>query len=392
VESLALSPNYVTDKTLFAGAYSGSVFKSTDRGSTWNDASPGLPSKRVQVLAVSPNYASDQTLFAGIYQGGVFKSTNGGDSWSAANSGITNMEITALAISPGYATDRTLYAGTYGGGIFKSTNGGDSWGAANNEYASHLYVLDLVLSPDYVSDGTLYASFSWVYVSTDRGGSWTKLGTTLPWNRYAPVLEVAPDSPQTVFAGTDGQSLWRYTSAVGPTPTPTATATPTCENVLPHGDFEAGLLPPWGSVGGTQVTTARAHDGIRSVRLGGANNAWDEVFAGTELPPSAMSMTLSYWWYVESADPDLNADIMVVVVGDEGDEMAIETITNSSPRNVWHQSTFDMGSYAGQFTGVTFHAETSEESPTSFYVDDVQVQVCGARQRVYLPIVLKSYP
>ncbi len=51
-----------------------------------------------------------------------------------------------------------------------------------------------------------------------------------------------------------------------------------------------------------------------------------------------------------------------------------------------------MGNYAGQFTGVTFHAETNDQSPTSFYVDDVQVQVCGARQRAYLPIVLKGYP
>jgi hypothetical protein len=37
----------------------------------------------------------------------------------------------------------------------------------------------------------------------------------LAWNRYVSVLESAPGSPQTVFAGTDGQSLWRYTSTVG---------------------------------------------------------------------------------------------------------------------------------------------------------------------------------
>ena len=72
-------------------------------------------------------------------------------------------------------------------------------------------------SPDYVSDGTLYASFPWVYVSTDRGGSWAKLGT-LAWDRYAAVLEVAPGSPQTVFAGTDGQSLWRYARMTGLVP------------------------------------------------------------------------------------------------------------------------------------------------------------------------------
>jgi len=34
----------------------------------------------------------------------------------------------------------------------------------------------------------------------------------------------------------------------------------------------------------------------------------------------------SYWWYVESADPDLNADILVVVVGVEDSEVNIETL------------------------------------------------------------------
>jgi hypothetical protein len=181
-----------------------------------------------------------------------------------------------------------------------------------------------------------------------------------------------------------------------PTATPTGTVSPTppCENILPHGDFEDGILPPWGAVGGTQVTMAHAHGGVRSVRLGGANNTVDEVFAGVELPPAATSMTLSYWWYVESTDPDPDADIMVTVVGEEGDEEVVETLTNNSPRDVWHQTTFDMGSYVGQMSGLTFHAEINEVNPTSFYLDDVEVQVCGAvpGRRVYLPIVLKSYP
>ncbi|MGA9351566.1 MAG: family 16 glycoside hydrolase [Anaerolineae bacterium] len=216
VKSLALSPNYVTDLTLFAGAYNGSIFKSTDGGSTWHDASTGLPQKRVFALSISPGYASDQTLFAGTWDGGVFKSMNGGGSWSAANSGLTDLKMISLAISPGYATDRTIYAGTHDDGVFKSTNGGDSWTAANNGFP-YLGIHELVLSPDYVSDGTIYAAFTRVYVSTDRGGSWTQLGTST-WNRYVVALEVAPGSPQTVFAGTDGQSLWRYARMAGLVP------------------------------------------------------------------------------------------------------------------------------------------------------------------------------
>ncbi|MFQ5857583.1 MAG: hypothetical protein ACE5LU_18415, partial [Anaerolineae bacterium] len=180
------------------------------------------------------------------------------------------------------------------------------------------------------------------------------------------------------------------TSAPPATPTPSATPGVACENVLPHGDFEAGLLPPWGMAGGTQITTPHAHGGAHSARLGGADNAVDELFTGLDLPPDAASITLSYWWYVESSDPDPDADHLVVVVGDEGHEAVVETLTNSSPRDTWLQSTIDLGSYAGQFVGVTFHAETNEVNPTSFYVDDVQLQVCGAAapgRRVYLPVI-----
>ena len=185
------------------------------------------------------------------------------------------------------------------------------------------------------------------------------------------------------------------TGSPPPTSTPTATATPgvPCENILSHGDFEAGLLPPWGTAGSTQVTTAHAHGGAHSARLGGANNAVDELFAGVELPPDATSITLSYWWYVESTDPDPQADLLTVLVGGPGGEVVVETLTSGSAKDAWHQTTFDLSSYAVQQVGVMFHAETNQANPTSFYVDDVEVQVCGAapRRRVYLPVILKSY-
>ena len=219
----------------------------------------------------------------------------------------------------------------------------------------------------------------------------TATGTPTPTPTPTPTTTGTPPPTPTPTATATGV----------PTPTSTPTATPTgippvpCDNILPHGDFEAGLLPPWDSFGGTQVTTARAHGGTHSVRLGGADNAADELFAGVELPPTATSITLSYWWYVESADPNPNADILAVLISDSGGEVVIETLTNNSPRGAWHQSTFDLSGYAGQTVGVIFHAETDGADPTSFYLDDVEVEVCGAAPfgwRIYLPIVLKGYP
>ena len=204
---MAISPAYTADGTLFVGTFNGQVNKSTDRAGSWTDRSEGLAGARVSALAVSPAYPGDQTVFAGTMGQGIFWTANGGLSWAAANDGLTNHMVTSLAISPGFATDHTVFAGTFGG-VFRSTNGGDSWALANNG-RPYPEVYALALSPDYRIDGTLYSSYTRVWVSRDRGQSWSELDGR-GWSRYAGCLAVSPWQPRAVFMGTDGQSVWRY--------------------------------------------------------------------------------------------------------------------------------------------------------------------------------------
>ena len=173
VKALAISPGYVTDRTLFAGT-SGGVFKSSDGGASWSAMNIGLTSLDVRALALLPCYASDRTLFAGT-SGGVFKSTDGGASWSA----ITNWGAWALALSPGYASDHTLFAGIWGRGVRKSSDGGASWSAVNTGI-TNLNINALALSPDYASDSTLFAgTWGGVFKSSDGGASWNAMNTGL---------------------------------------------------------------------------------------------------------------------------------------------------------------------------------------------------------------------
>src|SRR3989442_1419044 len=125
IGALAIDP--VTPSTLYAGAYSGGVFKSTDGGGGWTAVNTGLTDGYVLALAIDPQ--TPATLYAGT-DNGVFKSTNGGGSWSAVNTGLPNVtSVLALAIDPQAPT--TLYLGTGSDGVFKSTNGGGSWSAVN---------------------------------------------------------------------------------------------------------------------------------------------------------------------------------------------------------------------------------------------------------------------
>ena len=70
-----------------------------------------------------------------------------------------------------------------------------------------------------------------------------------------------------------GNKFW-IRQIPGPTPTPTVTPRPleNCENILPNGSFEAGILEPWWTTGAARVNSQYKHDGIKSVLLVEAND------------------------------------------------------------------------------------------------------------------------
>ena len=210
--SLTFSPNYTNDRTLFAGGSSG-VYRSTDGGITWT--SVGLGTEVISALAISPNFASDQTLFAGTYaeNGRVFLSTDGGSTWVDTGLVLNHLDVRGLAISPNYANDRTIFVGTgrawdwYGGGVYRSTDGGATWATANNGL-TYQEVGALAISPNYNSDQTLFVTV-WaggVYRSTDGGNSWVEANNGQP-NRRLSALALSPNyaSDRTVFLGTWGE-------------------------------------------------------------------------------------------------------------------------------------------------------------------------------------------
>ena len=49
----------------------------------------------------------------------MYRSTNRGDSWEEFNQGLTSTVVEALAISPTFAAIGTLFAGTSGGGVVR---------------------------------------------------------------------------------------------------------------------------------------------------------------------------------------------------------------------------------------------------------------------------------
>jgi photosystem II stability/assembly factor-like uncharacterized protein len=122
------------DTATIYGVVSGVLIKRTEVGTGWDNA--GVFADDVSSLAIDPQESN--TLYATtLTGGGVFKSTDRGTSWNAINSGLPAIssgrlaltEVHTVAIDPQDAN--TLYVGTFGtaqgvpAGAYKSTAGGE---------------------------------------------------------------------------------------------------------------------------------------------------------------------------------------------------------------------------------------------------------------------------
>ncbi|RMF92981.1 MAG: hypothetical protein D6736_02555, partial [Nitrospinota bacterium] len=210
VNSIQLSPEYLSDGVVFVSTL-GQVFKSTDWGATWTSVLKVQGGTYV-ALAISPSYSQDQAVFAAIGHAGVFKSEDGGTSWIAINKGLDskNFGLKSIAVSPAYDQDTTLLAGTTEG-IYRSDNGGRSW---KQVLQTDSTVYAIAFSPLFAQDGTVFAGTmgQGVFKSSDGGISWESTNEGLT-NTFVKALVVSPAyaSDQTVVVGTWGSGVFKST-------------------------------------------------------------------------------------------------------------------------------------------------------------------------------------
>lgn len=196
--TLALSPNYAEDATLFVGTGQG-LFVSRNGGEQWQAALTPMPDPAVLCFCFSPNYRFDGIILAGALEDGVYYSDSRGERWSYRGFGLLDAAVYSLAISPDFAHDETIFAGAESA-LYYSYNGARAWKALDfPEEAAP--VLSLVISPSFAENHTLFAGTEQegLYRSTDRGASWRK--TALP-AAAVNALAVAPDDG-TLFAATN---------------------------------------------------------------------------------------------------------------------------------------------------------------------------------------------
>src|SRR5262245_1760875 len=225
VFSLAIS---AADGAVYAGTEPSALYRSDDRGETWDELTGllELPSRptwsfpprpwtsHVRWIAPSPHDAS--LLLLGIELGGLMRSTDRGETWHDHRPGAQR-DVHSLAWHP-RAQGRAYEAG--GGGAAWSEDGGDTWHAADEGQDRH-YTWSVAVDPDdpelwYVSASTgPYAAPGGrdpqALIYRRRSGEpWQALGGGLPEPLAAmPYALVA--LPGRRFAGFSDGQLWEST-------------------------------------------------------------------------------------------------------------------------------------------------------------------------------------
>ncbi|MFQ3599176.1 MAG: T9SS type A sorting domain-containing protein [Chloroherpetonaceae bacterium] len=208
---------------LFVATNGGGVYRTTNNGTTWEEANVGLTNKRVFALAVS-----NDTLYAGTQGSGVYRSINNGSTWIEINNALEGLDVNALLVKDGM-----LYAGAYEGGL-KSLGGVHRYNPQTNQWENvsgnlpeNFSVETMVVHNNAIYVGSLFGGsdignerqrngirikrdrprgeIHTLYRTTDNGATWEELSESLEY----PYIRTLYSDGNALLLGTDGGGLFR---------------------------------------------------------------------------------------------------------------------------------------------------------------------------------------
>jgi photosystem II stability/assembly factor-like uncharacterized protein len=207
-----ISPH--NSRTLYhAGNY---IFKSTNRGDDWEMISPDISvsadrnrkSDAAGAIAESP--LKQGLLFAGTDRGAFWVSEDDGKTWTERSSGLPNQYI--RSICPSRHDPQRVYLAATGINhddlatyIYVSENLGKDWKSIKGNLPGDVAN---VIVEDPVHHDILYAGmFRGVFISTDRGNSWSLLGSNMAPTCISDL--VIQEREMDLVAGTHGRGIYK---------------------------------------------------------------------------------------------------------------------------------------------------------------------------------------
>lgn len=236
--------------TIWVGAASGGVWKSTDGGTTFRPKFDKQPVQSIGAIALNPSNQDDIWVGTGeawtrnsvSIGDGVYRSSDGGESWK--NVGLPQSErIVKLNVDPRNGetvlacVTGKLWSDSAERGVYRTTDGGKTWSLVlkGGNLSSGCGGMSVdAKNPDVVfaslwdfrrkgwtfrsgGEGPDAPSGSGLYRSADGGRTWKEItGGGLPAKPYGRIaVTVAPSDSKVVYAFVEGVKSALYRSADG---------------------------------------------------------------------------------------------------------------------------------------------------------------------------------
>jgi len=281
--------------TIFVGAPSGGIWKTTDNGSTWAEFSGGLTRLGVSSIVIhttTPNIMYIATGDRDSYDApgyGVWKSTDGGVTWNPHNSTMGNRTINELIMDP-TDPDKMLATAT-NGYVYRTINGGTTWIASN---FTGVNLRDLAYHP--TNSSIVYAAGSEVHRSTNGGATFTEVTSGVPTTAQRIALAVSPNQPNWVYllAGGGSGLVGIYRSEDSGVNFSTRTTTPNIMGYQIDGSDARGQSS-------YDIVIAADPTNANNIYTGGVN-MWKSTNGGTTMS------CMSYWVGASGGVDGVHAD------------------------------------------------------------------------------------
>ncbi len=211
VLGLGISPNFVNDKTLFVATYGEltdwsypDILRSTDGGLSWTRLPNGMDNRaKFSSIRVSPHFSQDNTVFVTTVGNGagVYKSIDRGDSWQSFNTGLINRHVMELEIAKSGTDTYVLFMAPGGGELYRSTSIQADWTKVLDPSGSPIGVI--AASPDFMQDSTVMVARTTgnLLISSDGGAQWSDKGNPVI-DGIIHDIAIAPGNAKEIFLAT----------------------------------------------------------------------------------------------------------------------------------------------------------------------------------------------